>query len=209
VWKFNWQGAAAGIPSCNFVHALQTERRTALTLRRKLPIWRSVLLVAALVWSIDLGSKSWALHNLAGREPQRILGNFLRLTLTRNSGAAFSFATGGAILLASFAILVVFSIGYWAPRLTSRPWGYVFGLVLGGTLGNLSDRIFRASGNQGAFRGQVIDWISLPLWPVFNLADSAIVIAAVIAAYLSIRNIPPVTKRNKDGHDESEGSNGS
>lgn len=103
-------------------------------------------------------------------------------------------ATSGTFLLASFAVLVIFAIAFWSPRLTSRPWGYVFGLVLGGTLGNLTDRVFRTSPNTGAFRGQVIDWIAMPHWPIFNLADSAIVIAAVIAAILSMRNIAPISR---------------
>ena len=184
------------------MHALQTEGRTALTLRRKFPIWGSVFLVAALVWATDFVSKNWAVNSLAGREPRRMLGNFLKLTFTKNSGAAFSVATGATILLAAFAILVILAIGYWAPRITSRRWGLVLGLVLGGTLGNLSDRILRANIGTGVMKGQVIDWIELPHWPVFNLADSSIVIAAVLASYLTIRNIAPLTKNNLAGdHD--------
>ena len=181
------------------MHALQTEGRTALTLRRKYPIWGSVLLVAALIWSTDFVSKNWAINSLAGHEPRKILGDFLKLTFTKNSGAAFSFATGGTVLLAAFAILVILAIGYWAPRITSRRWGIVLGLVLGGTLGNLSDRILRANVGTGVMKGQVIDWIELPHWPIFNLADSSIVIAAVMASYLSIRNIAPLTKNVRGG----------
>jgi signal peptidase II len=184
------------------VHALQTEGRTALTLRRKYPIWGSVLLVAALVWATDFVSKNWAINSLSDGQPRRILGDFLKLTFTRNSGAAFSFAPGGTVLLAAFAILVILAIGYWAPRITSRRWGVVLGLVLGGTLGNLSDRILRANIGTGVMKGQVIDWIQLPHWPVFNLADSSIVIAAVFASYLSIRNVAPLTKNSSGGdHD--------
>ena len=68
------------------------------------------------------------------------------------------------------------------------------GLALGGILGNLTDRIFR---EPGFFTGHVIDWIELPNWPVFNVADSAIVVAAVIAVLLSIKNISPI-----EGSDE-------
>lgn len=178
------------------MHALQTEGRTALTLRRKYPIWGSVLLVAALVWATDFVTKNWAINYLAGKEPRKIIGNLLQFTFTKNSGAAFSFATGGTILLATFAILVILAIGYWTPRITSRQWGIVLGLVLGGALGNLSDRILRANVGTGVLKGQVIDWIELPHWPVFNLADSSIVIAAAIASYLSIRNISPIVKNH-------------
>jgi signal peptidase II len=185
------------------VHALQTERRTALRLRRKYPIWGSVLLVAALVWATDFVSKNWAINYLDGREPRKLIGSFLQLTFTRNSGAAFSIGTDRTILLVAFAVLVVGVIGYWTPRITSRKWGVVLGLVLGGTLGNLTDRILRATAGTGTMKGQVIDWIQLPHWPVFNLADSSIVVAAVIASYLSLRNIAPIEKkvsgRDSDG----------
>jgi signal peptidase II len=181
------------------VHALQTEGRTALTLRRKYPIWGSVLLVAALVWATDFVSKNWAINYLDGKEPRPLIGNFLRLTFTKNSGAAFSFGTDRTILLVAFAIVVIGVIGYWTPRITSRKWGVVLGLVLGGTLGNLTDRIIRANVKTGVMKGQVIDWIQLPHWPVFNFADSSIVAAAVIASYLSLRNIVPVVKKGSDG----------
>ena len=193
------------------MHALQTEGRTALTLRRKYPIWRSVLLVAALIWAIDFATKNWAINYLEDQNPRKIFGNFLQLTFAKNSGAAFSFATRGTILLTIFSIVVILAIGYWSPRLTSRRWGLVLGFVLGGTLGNLSDRIFRANGRTGVFKGEVIDWIQLPHWPVFNLADSSIVIAALIASYLSIRNISPITINHSDGeeHDQKGDQNGS
>ena len=193
------------------MHALQTEGRTALTLRRKYPIWGSVLLVAALIWAIDFATKNWAINYLEGQNPRKILGSFLQFTFTKNSGAAFSFATKGTILLTLFSIVVILAIGYWSPRLTSRRWGLVLGLVLGGTLGNLSDRIFRANGGTGVLKGEVIDWIQLPHWPVFNLADSSIVVAAVIASYLSLRNIAPITKNLGDGpeHDQKGDQNGS
>lgn len=167
-------------------------------------MWIRVLLVAWLVWLLDVGSKTWALATLENEEPKKILGNFLSLSLARNSGAAFSIATSRTQFLATFAIIVICGIGYWARRLTSLPWAYVFGLVLGGTLGNLTDRIFRASPQNGAFRGRVIDWIVLPHWPVFNLADSAIVIAVAISAILSIRNVSPISP--SDGGDGPHGT---
>jgi signal peptidase II len=181
------------------MHALQTERRTALTLRRKYPIWGSVVLVAALVWASDFVSKNWAINYLEGKQPRQLMGNFLRLTFTKNSGAAFSFGTNKTILLVAFAIMVIGMIGYWSTRITSRKWGVVLGLVLGGTLGNLTDRILRANVQTGLMKGEVIDWIQLPHWPVFNFADSAIVVAAVIASYLSFRNVAPVSKRGSSG----------
>ncbi len=193
------------------MHALQTEGRTALTLRRKYPIWGSVLLVAALIWAIDFATKNWAINYLEGKNPRRIFGSFLQLTFAKNSGAAFSLATRGTVLLTIFSVVVIVAIGYWSPRLTSRRWGLVLGLVLGGALGNLSDRILRANSGTGVFKGEVIDWIQLPHWPVFNLADSSIVVAALIASYLSIRNVSPITKNhsNDEKHDQKGDRNGS
>lgn len=183
------------------MHALQTEGRTALILRRKYPIWGSVLLVAALVWATDIVSKNWAIHYLEGKEPRKLIGNLLQLTFTKNSGAAFNFAPGGTTLLAAFAIFVIGVIGYWTPRITSRNWGVVLGLVLGGALGNLSDRVFRTNIGTGVMKGQVIDWIALPHWPIFNLADSAIVLAAGFAGCLSLHNISPVNKHSSGDSD--------
>lgn len=184
------------------MHALQSEGRTALNLLRKQPIWGRVLLAAWFVWLADAGSKTWALIYLEGREPVQIIGTFLQLILAKNSGAAFSFATNGTIFLTTFGLLVVVLIGFWTRRITSHSWAIVLGLVLGGTLGNLTDRIFR--GSKGSFRGEVIDWIALPHWPIFNVADSAIVIAAVVAMILSFRNIAPISPKSAD----KEGANG-
>ena len=163
-------------------------------------------MVAACVWAFDYVSKNWAINYLAGKTPRKILGNLIRLTFTRNSGAAFSFATGAAVLLALFSFAVILGIGYWSPRLTSRSWALVFGLVLGGTLGNLSDRILRANSSTGPLKGEVIDWIQLPHWPIFNLADSSIVIAAIVASYLALHNIAPVVKDHPSKKNKDEGS---
>jgi signal peptidase II len=171
-------------------------------LRHKQPIWISVLLSAWLIWLLDVGTKSWAVIYLEGKEPLKILGTFLQLSLTKNSGAAFNVATGGTVFLTTFGFLVLVVIGYWARRITSRAWAITLGLVLGGTLGNLTDRTFRGGG--GAFRGKVIDWIELPHWPIFNVADSAIVIAALIAVGLALRNVAPITPKTGDG--EGRGS---
>ena len=100
------------------------------------------------------------------------------LNQARNSGAAFSLGTGFTIILTAVALAVVVVIARAASRLTSRGWAVALGLVLGGALGNLGDRLFRAP---GVGRGHVVDWISLfgpfdKYWPIFNLADSAIVV---------------------------------
>ena len=172
-------------------------------MRLNKPLWLTTLLCAWVVLMLDVGTKAWAQVTLDGQAPRKIIGTLLQLTFARNSGAAFSFISNGTIFLSTFALLVVALIAFWAPRITSRPWCVVMGLVLGGTLGNLSDRIFRSS--QGAFRGEVIDWIELPHWPIFNIADSAIVIAAGIAIVLSFANIAPILPASPESTDKKGG----
>ena len=151
--------------------------------------WKRLYAIAWAIWLLDFATKSWALNSLDSRNPVKLLGDFLQLTLLKNSGAAFSFAQGATVIFTIFAILVVAAISYYSIKITSFGWSIVLGLALGGILGNLTDRIFRSP---GFFTGHVIDWIQLPNWPVFNLADSAIVVAASIAVILSIRNISPI-----------------
>lgn len=132
----------------------------------------------------------WALSTLTSN-PRPIIGSFLQLVLVKNSGAAFSFATGFTIFFTLLALAVVIAVTFFAPRVTSHGWLIAMGLLLGGVLGNLTDRIFR---QPGFLSGYVIDWIEIPHWPVFNLADSAITVAAALAFILSLRNIAPITE---------------
>ncbi len=169
------------------MHGLQAEGRTALKVQR----WRTLLSVAWFIWILDLATKAWAVNQLANREPIRVLGSFFQLTLIRNPGAAFSFATNATFFLSLFGIIVLVGIVYYAPRISSKGWSVVLGLVLGGILGNLTDRIFR---DPGFLQGHVVDWMQLPHWPIFNVADSAIVIAACLSMVLTAKNISPIMK---------------
>ena len=150
---------------------------------------RRLYLVAALTWGLDLASKIWAVNNLSARNPVELLGSFFQLTLVRNSGAAFSFAAGATIIFTIISLAAVVVIIYYSSKITSLGWATALGLVLGGVLGNLTDRFFRSP---GFLKGEVIDWLELTHWPVFNLADSAIVVAAFLAIVLSIKNVGPV-----------------
>jgi len=151
---------------------------------------RRLFAVAWTIWALDFVTKAWALSSFAS-EPKKILGTFLQFTLIKNSGAAFNFATGFSLLFTLVAVVVVVGVSYFAPRITSRGWLTALGLLLGGVLGNLTDRIFRSP---EFFQGHVIDWIQIPHWPVFNLADSAISIAALLAFILTLRNVPPIAR---------------
>jgi signal peptidase II len=134
---------------------------------------------------LDYSTKAAAIKFLAD-EPVKILGSFLRLNLTFNSGAAFSLASSATILLSTFSMIAVAVIFYFSRKVKSTPWAIALGLVLGGVFGNLSDRIFR---NPGGLQGEVVDWIQIPNWPVFNVADTAVVSAAVLITILSAKNI--------------------
>lgn len=151
---------------------------------------RRLFATAWTIWLFDFLTKIWALSALTS-SPRKILGTNLQLILVKNSGAAFSFATSFTILFSLLALAVVAAITYYAPRITSQGWLISLGLLLGGVLGNLTDRIFR---QPGFLNGSVIDWIQIPHWPVFNMADSAITVAALFALSLSLRNISPITR---------------
>lgn len=117
-----------------------------------------------------------------------------------NPGAAFSLASNATIFLSAFAISIAVVIFYYGHKVKSTPWAIALGLALGGIFGNLSDRIFR---EPGLLRGEVVDWIQLPNWPIFNIADSAVVSAAVLITILSIKNIEfyGPTQNDKKVHD--------
>lgn len=153
------------------------------TPRRRMLI---LVAVAVAVLALDIATKSIIVATLSPAHAVRLLGGFLHLRQDRNPGAAFSFAPGLTILFSLIAISVIVVILRSSRRIRSVPWAITLGLLLGGATGNLVDRIFRAP---GLFRGWVVDWIQIPHWPVFNLADSAIVCGGILAVLLSARGI--------------------
>jgi signal peptidase II len=142
--------------------------------------------VAAFVVAADVISKAVVVARMATHPPIRLFGGALTITLTRNPGAAFSIGTSMTIVFTAIAVGVIVYILRTARNLRSVGWAITLGLLLGGATGNLLDRIFRAP---GAFQGRVVDWIQLPDWPVFNLADSSIVCAGVLVVLLALRGI--------------------
>jgi signal peptidase II len=151
---------------------------------------RTIWLTAVTIWLFDFATKTWALSNFSS-DPQPVVGTLLQFTLLKNSGAAFSFASGFTLIFSLLAIAVVATIIRFAGRITSRGWLTCAGLLLGGVLGNLTDRAFR---EPGFFLGHVIDWIQIPNWPIFNIADIAISTAALFAFIQTMRNVPPITQ---------------
>ncbi len=157
--------------------------------------------IAAIVVILDLISKIIIVATVQPGEPIRILGGLVYLSLIRNPGAAFSMATGMTWVLALIAIGVVIFIIRMAPRLRSTPWAISLGLVLGGAIGNLIDRIFRSP---GFLQGHVVDFVSVfgpnaQYFPVFNVADSAITIGGISLVVTALLGIDFDGTRTRSG----------
>ncbi len=166
---------------------------------------RTLLVLAAVVLGLDLLTKTIVVANLTPGDPVPIIGDFARLSLVRNPGAAFSMATGMTWLLTLVAAAVVVGVVRIGRTLRSLGWAIGLGLVLGGALGNLMDRLFRAP---GPLQGHVVDFVAVGWWPVFNVADSAIVCGAILLVVLTVLGFEP--NGTRVGHDKpgaaSEGS---
>lgn len=141
-------------------------------------------LTAAVVWVVDRSTKTWAEGSLRGREPIRVVPHVLQLTYTTNSGGAFGLGRSAPLLFAGATIVVSAVIVWYSLRLTQPLVAISLGLVLGGALGNLTDRVT----NGGGLSGHVVDFIDVHVWPVFNVADAAVVIGAVLLALASLHH---------------------
>lgn len=155
------------------------------------PRMRLLLALAAGVLLLDLVTKLVVVATIERGEDIRTLGGALYLTHYRNTGAAFSFAEGFTVVFSLVAAAVVVVIVRTARRLFSTGWAITLGLVLGGAVGNLVDRVFR---DPGFLRGGVVDFLSVfgpdgEVWPIFNVADSAIVCGGILGALLALRGI--------------------
>jgi signal peptidase II len=155
---------------------------------------------AAVAYALDRVSKVWAEHALQGHPPIRVLPG-LQLVFTTNSGGAFSLGRSTPWLFVGATVVVSAVIVLTAFRHTSVLTAAALGLVLGGALGNLTDRIVRGPG----FAGHVIDFIDVGPWPVFNLADSAIVVGAVLLAWSGLRSRTEPETGPKTGPEDGGG----
>jgi len=142
--------------------------------------------VAVLALAADVATKLLVVAELEGRRTVELLGGQLLLRVSRNSGAAFSFAEGYTIVFTAVAIGVVIAIVRLSRRLDSSLWALSLGLLLAGATGNLLDRLFRSP---GPGRGAVVDFIDFQVFPSFNVADSAISVGAALAVFASFRGI--------------------
>jgi signal peptidase II len=136
---------------------------------------------AAAVLVLDQLIKHLVVSNLAGRPPLNVIGSFVQFRYTTNSGGAFSLLTGAPLFFGVMAIVIIGGIIYASRRAQPLSMLVVLGLILGGALGNLTDRLLRGD---GLLRGEVVDFVKVGIWPVFNLADSCIVVGGLLLAIL-------------------------
>ncbi|MGW1181819.1 signal peptidase II [Streptomyces drozdowiczii] len=166
--------------------------RSPATRRRRIIL---LFCVAVVAYLLDLGSKMLVVAKLEHQEPIELLGDWLKLDAIRNAGAAFGFGEAFTIIFTIIAATVIVVIARIARKLYSLPWAIALGLLLGGALGNLTDRIFRAP---GVFEGAVVDFIAPAHFAVFNLADSAIVCGGILIVLLSFKGLDPDGAVHKD-----------
>lgn len=177
---------------------MQTARGASLTQRddtARRPVLTLFFGTALALYLLDLVTKMLAVAQLSGREPVRVVGDLLKLTLVRNPGAAFSTGTSYTVLLSLVAVAAIVVVLVVARRLRDRLWAFGLGALLGGVLGNLTDRIFR---EPGFLRGHVVDFLQLPHWPVFNVADICINVAAVVIVVQALRGVSSTGERTEE-----------
>ncbi|WP_327069605.1 signal peptidase II [Kitasatospora sp. NBC_01250] len=176
--------ASTGTPDGPAGASPLAEARAAVR-RRRLVLLFSVALLAYL---IDLSSKLLVVAKLEGHDPIQVIGDVVTFQVIRNAGAAFGMGQTMTVVFTLIAAAVIVVIWRISRRLYSLPWAIALGLLLGGALGNLTDRLFRAP---GVLRGHVVDFISVQHFAVFNLADSAIVCGGILVVLLSFRGSNP------------------
>ena len=163
------------------MHRVQVPRGTASVTARS-PV--GPLAVAGVVVVLDQLTKIWAVAALSDG-PVEVIGTLLQFRLTRNPGGAFSLLTGLTPVLALLAVGMVVYIVRTTRRTADIVMAYSLGLVLGGAVGNLVDRMVRSP---GVLRGEVVDFIKVPNWPTFNVADCAITVGVILIAIRGWRN---------------------
>jgi len=158
--------------------------------------------IALVAYGLDQATKFLVTENLPYQQSVPVIGELLQLHYVRNSGAAFSFATGFTWVLSIIAVGVIVFIVWFAPRIHSLGWAVMFGLVLGGAFGNVTDRLFRPP---SFGQGHVVDFIQVWGFPaIFNVADISVVTAMGLFLLLSLRNIGLDGVREKSDRWKSE-----
>jgi len=167
-----------------------------------------LVLVAIAAFILDQGSKYFVVTTLKPDEVVPVLGDLLQFQFVKNPGAAFSIGNAYTWIFSILASAVTVFIVWFSRRIRSLGWAIVFGLLLGGVLGNLTDRLFR---EPGFGVGHVIDFLRIPLLPaIFNIADTAIVVSMGLFLVLTLRGIGLDGSRPvRPGDEESDELQGS
>jgi signal peptidase II len=177
------------------------EARTAAKASPRVLIVLVLVAIAALI--LDQGSKYFVVTNLKPDEVVPVVGDLLQFQFVKNPGAAFSIGNAYTWIFSILASAVTIFIVWFARRIRSLGWAIVFGLLLGGVLGNLTDRLFR---EPGFAIGHVIDFLRIPLLPaIFNIADTAIVVSMGLFLILTLRGVALDGSRPARPDDESAG----
>lgn len=159
-------------------------------------------LALAAAWILlDQVTKIWAERALTLGEPVQVIGDLLRFHLIYNSGAAFSLGTGSTGVLTAFSTIISIVIVWQILKVRSLPWAIAFGLLLGGAIGNLIDRYFR---DPAPGLGHVVDFLRLPNFPIFNIADIGVTAAACLIVLLALRGLHPDGTRERDKAEQEE-----
>ena len=155
--------------------------------------------IAALGYAVDVVSKVLAVARLTDQPPVPVVGDLLQLYLARNPGAAFSTGTSYTLVLTFVAIAAAVAVLVASRRLASVGWAIGLGFLMAGILGNLTDRVFRAP---GPLRGHVVDFLQLPHWPIFNVADMCINVAAAVIIVQALRGVSLDGTRSRRAADD-------
>lgn len=184
-------------------HEVPAARSRSLVARPR--TWLLFAGVALVAYAADQLTKRWAVAELTGEPDVQVVGDVLQLHLTYNPGAAFSLGTDFTVALTCLAIVATLAVLWFSRRVASPVWAVGLGLILAGIDGNLTDRLLR---DPSPFRGHVIDFLMLPNWPVFNVADICINVGAALVIIQVFRGIQldgnRATKESDEESDEED-----
>lgn len=162
--------------------------------------WSLFAVVAVVGYLVDQATKAWALVALAD-EPVGVIGDWFTLRLVFNPGAAFSTGTEYTIVFTAISVVATVVVLQLSRRIRSRVWAVGMGILLAGVLGNLTDRVFR---DPAPLRGHVVDFLSFGSFPVFNVADVCINVAAGVIILQSLRGVALDGTRHHDDPESGE-----